>query len=221
MNTRSTWIVRRAATANGPTSASDGVRTPPVRMIVWSLRPACVQDIRHRDGVGHDGQAGDVDEPPGESVSRGSGGDADRHAGHDQRGGRVRDRFLLGLLETGLGGEPGLEQGAARQGRGTAVDLLEQAAVVEQLEVAADSHVGDAEVPGELANADAAVLADALQDQGLALTGKHVRRVLPQAAEPRSLPPSGVAPFSFRLPRRLRHNIAQVNGLAHEYAQKP
>ena len=30
--------MRRAATAKGPTSASLGVRTPPVRMIVWSLR---------------------------------------------------------------------------------------------------------------------------------------------------------------------------------------
>jgi len=32
--------VRRAATANWPTSASEGVRTPPVRMIVWPRRPA-------------------------------------------------------------------------------------------------------------------------------------------------------------------------------------
>ena len=32
MSTRSTLTVRRAATANGPASASDGVRTPPVRM---------------------------------------------------------------------------------------------------------------------------------------------------------------------------------------------
>src|SRR3990170_3983281 len=43
MNTRSTWIVRRAETAKGPTSASLGVRTPPVTMIVWSGRP-----IRYR-----------------------------------------------------------------------------------------------------------------------------------------------------------------------------
>ena len=31
--------MRSCATANGPTSASDGVRTPPVRMTVWSRRP--------------------------------------------------------------------------------------------------------------------------------------------------------------------------------------
>ena len=35
----STFTDRNALTANGPTSASDGVRTPPVRMIVWSERP--------------------------------------------------------------------------------------------------------------------------------------------------------------------------------------
>src|SRR5512141_737245 len=39
MNTRSRWIERSWATANGPTSASDGVRTPPVRITVWSRRP--------------------------------------------------------------------------------------------------------------------------------------------------------------------------------------
>ena len=31
--------MRSGATANGPTSASDGVRTPPVRITVWSRRP--------------------------------------------------------------------------------------------------------------------------------------------------------------------------------------
>ena len=31
--------VRNALTANGPTRASEGVRTPPLRMMVWSLRP--------------------------------------------------------------------------------------------------------------------------------------------------------------------------------------
>ena len=91
MNTWSTWIVRRAATANGPTRASDGVRTPPVRMIVWSLRPAAMQDVRDRHGVGHDRQAGDVDEAPGEGVGGRAGGDADRGAGHDQ-GRRPRRR---------------------------------------------------------------------------------------------------------------------------------
>ena len=40
---RKTWSTlseRIAATANGPTSASEGVRIPPVRITDWSCRPA-------------------------------------------------------------------------------------------------------------------------------------------------------------------------------------
>ena len=34
MKTMSTWSERITSTAKGPTSASDGVRTPPLRMTV-------------------------------------------------------------------------------------------------------------------------------------------------------------------------------------------
>ena len=40
MNSMSTFSERIALTANGPTSASDGVRMPPVSTTVWSDRRA-------------------------------------------------------------------------------------------------------------------------------------------------------------------------------------
>jgi hypothetical protein len=55
------------------------------------------------------------------------------------------------------------------------MDLLEQTAVVEDLEVAPDGHVGHAQVAGEIGDPDAAVLAHARQDQRLALASEHVR----------------------------------------------
>ena len=88
MKTRSTWTVRMAATANGPTRASDGVRTPPVRMIVWSGSADVVQHVGHPDRVRHDGDAWDLGQPPGEGVGRRPGRHGDGHAGFDQRGGR-------------------------------------------------------------------------------------------------------------------------------------
>ena len=128
MNTRSTWTVRRAATANGPTSASDGVRTPPVRMTVWSVRAAWWRTSATPDRVGHDGQARDVDQLLGEGVGRRSGRHGDRHPGLDERSGRPGDGVLLGLLEARLGGERRLEQGAALDRGRAAVDLLDEAA---------------------------------------------------------------------------------------------
>ena len=54
-----------------------------------------------------------------------------------------------------------------------AVDLLEQAALVEDLEVAADGHVRHAELADEVGDADRAVLADPVEDECLALTREH------------------------------------------------
>ena len=53
------------------------------------------------------------------------------------------------------------------------MDLLEEAALVEDLEVAPHGHVGDAELADEVRDADGAGLADALEDQGLPLARQH------------------------------------------------
>ena len=50
-----------------------------------------------------------------------------------------------------------------------AVDLDHEALVVEQLEVAPDGHVRHAELADEVGHANAAVLAHAVEDVGLAL----------------------------------------------------
>ncbi len=83
----------------------------------------------------------------------------------------VGDRLLLGLLEGRLGGEAGLEQGAPGQGGRAAVDLLDQAPLVEELHVPPDRHVRDAQVPDEVGDPDAAVLAHPFEDVRLALAG--------------------------------------------------
>ena len=54
-----------------------------------------------------------------------------------------------------------------------AVDLLEQAVVVEDLEVAADRHVRHAELAREVGDPDGAALADPVEDECLALAGQH------------------------------------------------
>ena len=54
-----------------------------------------------------------------------------------------------------------------------AVDLLEQPALVEDLEVAPDGHVRHAELADEVGDADGAVLADAVEDERLALAREH------------------------------------------------
>ncbi len=60
------------------------------------------------------------------------------------------------------------------------MDLLEQAALVEDLEVAANGHVGDAELAHEVGDADRAVLADAIEDECLALAREHqATRLMP------------------------------------------
>ena len=63
-----------------------------------------------------------------------------------------------------MAAKPGLEQGAPGQGRGAPVHLLEQAALVQDLQVAPDRHVRDAQLADEVGHPDAAILADALED---------------------------------------------------------
>ena len=57
------------------------------------------------------------------------------------------------------------------------MDLLQEAALVEDLEVAAHRHVGHAELADEVRDADRSVLADAIQDERLALSREHQRTV--------------------------------------------
>ncbi len=49
------------------------------------------------------------------------------------------------------------------------MDLLDEALIVELLEVAADGHVGDAELADQVGDAHAAISADPLEDERLAL----------------------------------------------------
>ena len=128
--TRSRWTLRRAATANGPTSASDGVRTPPVRMIVWSDRPVSCR----------------TSATWGELVTTVSATtSASRRAirwvvvpaetpiavpGSTRPDRRVGDGVLLAQHQGRLRGEARLEQRAPVERRGAAMDLLDEPTVV-------------------------------------------------------------------------------------------
>ena len=70
------------------------------------------------------------------------------------------------------------------------MDLLEQASIVEDLEVATDGHVGDAELAHEVGDPDRAVLADAIEDEGLALSGEHQRTARRSAGAVRRCSPA-------------------------------
>ena len=74
-----------------------------------------------------------------------------------------------------LAANPGSNRAVPGDRRRPAVDLLEQPALVEDLEVATDGHVGDAELAHEVGDPDRAVLADAIEDECLALTREHQR----------------------------------------------
>ena len=142
-------------------------------MIVWSVPADAMEDVGDLDRVGHDGDARHVRQPLGEGVGRRPGRDRDRHPGLGEADGRVGDRVLLGLLERRLDREAGLEHGRPRDRRRAAVDLLEQAALVEDLEVAPDGHVGHAELAHEVRDAHGAVLAHAVEDECLTLAREH------------------------------------------------
>ena len=72
-----------------------------------------------------------------------------------------------------LATNPGSIGREARDQRRAAVDLLEEAVLVEDLEVAPDRHVGDPEVSRKVGDPDGARLADPIEDHRLALTGEH------------------------------------------------
>ena len=72
-----------------------------------------------------------------------------------------------------LAANPGSNRALPATDGRAAVDLLEQAALVEDLEVAPDGHVGDAELAHEVGHADRAVLAHAIEDERLPLPSEH------------------------------------------------
>ena len=94
--TRSKCRLRIAASATGPTSASEGVRTPPVSTTVGrrgarrSGLAAAQKQLGDPDLVGHDGQPRHRGQLAGQRVRRGPGGQGDRAAGLHQGGGGLR-----------------------------------------------------------------------------------------------------------------------------------
>ena len=72
-----------------------------------------------------------------------------------------------------MAANPGSNEARPGEGGGAAVDLLQQPVLVEDLEVAPDGHVGDAELARKLGDADRAGLADPVEDERLALAGEH------------------------------------------------
>ena len=132
-----------------------------------------VQDVGHLDRVRDDGQVGDVREMVGEPPGGRPGAQADRLSGLDEPAGCARDRFLLDQLPVGLRLEPGLFRAQAAPQRRAAVHLLDEPCRGQHVDIAADGHLRDGEEAGELAHADAALTADLVDDQLLALCGKH------------------------------------------------
>ncbi len=63
------------------------------------------------------------------------------------------------------------------------MDLLEQTALLEDLEVTANGHVRHAEFSDEIGDADRSDFANAIEDERLALPGEHQSRV--PSASPR------------------------------------
>ena len=125
-------------------------------MIVWSLRPTWWRTSATRTELVHHGQARDVAESLGQGVGR-------RARPRRRRPSRARRGPTAGVGDgvlLGSAGAPTWRRTRARTGavpgerRRAAVDLLEQPALVEDLEVAPDGHVGDAEVADEVGDAD-------------------------------------------------------------------
>ena len=72
-----------------------------------------------------------------------------------------------------LAAKPGSNRALPADGGRAAVDLLEQPALVEDLEVAPDGHVRHAELADEVGDTDRAVLADPVEDECLTLPSEH------------------------------------------------
>jgi hypothetical protein len=125
------------------------------------------EDVGDGGGVRHDRQAVEVlalGEHARELERRGARADADRGAGHDEPGGRARDRVLLAGLQEGLLLRLGLGLLVQERQACAAVHALDDALRLEGLDVAAHGHGRDAEVVGELGDAHGALPAQQVED---------------------------------------------------------
>ena len=223
MITMSTCSDRIACTATGPTSPSDGVRSPPVSTTVRSGRgrafstSATLSELvttvrfamspRCRASV-------QVVLPAVIAIAM---------PGRISVAARAAIASFSGDLAAAGDLESGLDRAGRVHGRGAAVHLREQPLAVEHLEVAAHRHVRDAQQRGQVGDLGAAGPADLLEDLGLAHRGEHARSLRRSRAwtsrPPRTVPngttgclemferlsPAGSGARPARLDHALRH----------------
>ena len=160
--------------ATGPTSASEGVRKPPVSttesVVPSSLRVPLNTLLTRSEFVtivtpGTSSRywaSANVVVPPATAIA----------VPGVTRFAAVRAMAVFsGCSRTSLASKPRLvASGRARQHR-AAVDLLDQAIPGQHLKVPADGHIRNAEPLGEIADPGAAIVPDGLQDERLAVSG--------------------------------------------------
>ena len=132
-----------------------------------------VERLSDRRRVGHDRQVVDAVEAPGERPGGRTGRQADCQIGTDQLERRTGDRVLLAALAFLLGDEAGLVRARVAESGGATVHLLDQSLLGELVEVASDRHLRDIEQFGEVADAHRTGSADCVDDDVVALVGKH------------------------------------------------
>ena len=162
-----------AASASGPTSASEGVRTPPVSTTVRpGGRAAGSKRVGHPDRVGDHRDVRHADSVAARAAGRGAGAKASAcRAGPAPRPPRPCACFSC-CSRADFASKPG--SSALLLGRyGTAVHLLQQPLPRQLLEVPADGHVRDLEQAGQVADPHAAVPPDLVEDPGLTLAREH------------------------------------------------
>ena len=114
-------------------------------------------------------------EVPGELLDRRADAEEDRPRALDQAGGAHRDQALLARVLQGARVERDVER-AGQVGRRAAVGLAEEAVALEAPDVAADRHLGDAELARELADVDRLLVRDPLEDHVAAIDRHEATR---------------------------------------------
>ena len=134
-----------------------------------------VEDVRDLDRVRDDGQVAHVADLVREAPRRRAGREPDRLPRLDERARRQRDRLLLLELPVRLRLEARFVRAQPLARRRAAVHLLDEPGRREDVEVAADGHVGHVEELGQLADAHGSSAADLREDEHLSLPGQHDR----------------------------------------------